>query len=90
MTILARIRPQDADVRRCNQPHHLAVIRRACARNLTVPWPDLFAAMLNCWLTDEQQWPTNRTRKMFAAWFDIQMCSVVEDLHLDKALVDLE
>ena len=20
-------------------------------------WPDLFAAMLNCWLTDEQQWP---------------------------------
>ena len=20
-------------------------------------WPELFAAMLNCWLTDEQQWP---------------------------------
>ena len=25
-------------------------------------WPDLFAAMLNCWLTDEQQWPKNRTQ----------------------------
>ena len=26
-------------------------------------WPDLFAAMLNCWLTDEQQWPKNRTHE---------------------------
>ena len=34
-------------------------------------WPDLFAAMLNCWLTDEQQWPKDRTYQMFAAWFDI-------------------
>ena len=28
-------------------------------------WPELFAAMLNCWLTDEQQqWPKNRTPDM--------------------------
>ena len=53
-------------------------------------WPDLFAAMLNCWLTDEQQWPKHRTYQMFAAWFDIQMCSVVEDLHVDEALVELD
>ena len=33
---------------------------------------------------------TRWTHKMFAAWFDIQMCSVVEDLHVDEALVDLE
>ena len=29
-------------------------------------WPELFAAMLNCWLTDEQQWPKNRTHQMFS------------------------
>ena len=28
-------------------------------------WPELFAAMLNGWLTDEQQWPKDRTREMF-------------------------
>ena len=53
-------------------------------------WPDLFAAMLNCWLTDEQQWPKNRTHQMFAEWFDLQMCPVGEDLHLDEALVELD
>ena len=30
--------------------------------------------MLNCWLTDEQQWPKDRTREMFREWFDVQMC----------------
>ena len=29
-------------------------------------WPELFAAMLNGWLTDEQQWPKNRTHQMFS------------------------
>ena len=53
-------------------------------------WPDLFAAMLNCWLTDEQQWPKNRTHQMFGEWFDLQMCPVVEDLHLDEELVELD
>ena len=46
--------------------------------------------MLNCWLTDEQQWPKNRTHKMFGAWFDVQMCPVVEDLPVDEALVELD
>ena len=53
-------------------------------------WPDLFAAMVNCWLTDEQQWPKNRTPQMFGAWFDLQMCPVGEDLHLDEELVELD
>ena len=53
-------------------------------------WPDLFAAMVNCWLTDEQQWPKNRTHQMFGEWFDLQMCPVVEDLHLDEELVELD
>ena len=58
--------------------------------DLVVFWPALFAAMLNCWLTDEQQWPKNRTHQMFGEWFDLQMCPVVEDLHLDEELVELD
>ena len=53
-------------------------------------WPELFAAMLNCWLTDEQQWPTDRTREMFREWFDVQMYPVIEDLHGDEELVELD
>ena len=32
----------------------------------------------------------NRTHQMFGEWFDLQMCPVVEDLHLDEALVELD
>ena len=39
---------------------------------------------------DEQQWPKNRTHQMFGEWFDLQMCPVVEDLHLDEELVELD
>ena len=53
-------------------------------------WPALFAAMLNCWLTDEQQWPKDRTRKMFGEWFDVRMYPVVEDLYFDEGLVELD
>ena len=53
-------------------------------------WPDLFAAMLHCWLTDAQQRPTNRTHQMGGEGFDLQRCPVVEDLHVDAALVELD
>ena len=53
-------------------------------------WPELFAAMLNCCLTDEQQWPKDRTREMFREWFDVQTYPVVEDLHVDEELVELD
>jgi hypothetical protein len=53
-------------------------------------WPELFAAMLNCWLTDEQQWPQDRTREMFREWFDVQMYPSVEDLHVEEELVELD
>ncbi len=45
--------------------------------------------MLAGWLTDERQWPKQRTRPMFQEWFDVQMCSVVEDLHLEGQLIEL-
>jgi hypothetical protein len=31
-------------------------------------------------------WPKNRTRTMFEEWFEIQMCSLVQDLYLDVPL----
>ncbi len=53
-------------------------------------WPRLFAAMLGCWLTDETQWPKDRTHGMFREWFDVQMCSGVEDLHRGEELIALD
>ncbi|MHC4164618.1 MAG: hypothetical protein ACYSUM_21060 [Planctomycetota bacterium] len=49
-------------------------------------WPQVFEAMLEGWLTDEALWPKNRTRTMFDEWFEIQMCSLVQDLYLDEPL----
>lgn len=49
-------------------------------------WPAIFEAMLEGWVTDETQWPKNRTHAMFAEWFDIQMCALVQDLDLDEPL----
>ena len=53
-------------------------------------WPRLFEVMLECWLTDERQWPNNRTRQMFRKWFDIQLCPVIEDLDVDEELVEFD
>lgn len=40
----------------------------------------IFINELNDWYTDEEGWPKNRTYKMFAEWFDIEICSMVLDL----------
>jgi hypothetical protein len=31
-------------------------------------------------------WPNDRTRTMFEEWFEIQMCSLIQDLYLDEPL----
>ena len=49
-------------------------------------WPALFEAMLAGWVTDEALWPKNRTVEMFREWFEVQMSSVVQDLHVDEPL----
>ena len=49
-------------------------------------WPDLFEAMLEGWVTDEAFWPKDRTLGMFQEWFEIQMCSIVQDLDMDEPL----
>ena len=49
-------------------------------------WPALFEAMLEGWVTDEAYWPKNRMLGMFQEWFEIQMCSTVQDLDSDTPL----
>ena len=53
-------------------------------------WPVLFEAMLEEWVTDEACWPENRTFEMFREWFEVQMISLVQDLHLDEPLEYIE
>ena len=53
-------------------------------------WPSLFEAVLGGWLTNEDLWPKDRTLEMFREWFDVEMSSVVEDLHMDEPLGHIE
>ncbi len=53
---------------------------------LAESWPALFEAMLEGWLTDEAYGPKNRTLGMFREWFEIQMCSMVQNLDSDTPL----
>ena len=41
---------------------------------------ELFVNELNDWCTDEARWPADRNYKMFAAWFVVEVHSVVLDL----------
>ncbi len=49
-------------------------------------WPILFEAMLEGWVRDEAFWPKDRTLEMFQEWFEIQMCSIVQDLDMNEPL----
>lgn len=40
----------------------------------------IFINELNDWYTDEEEWPDNRTYKMFVEWFEIEICSMILDL----------
>jgi len=43
----------------------------------------LFANELNDWYTDEDRWPADRTYAMFAAWFSVELHSMILDLEED-------
>ena len=49
-------------------------------------WPVIFESMLNGWLRDPDGWPQNRNFRMFKAWFDVRMSSMVEDLYATEPL----
>jgi hypothetical protein len=39
----------------------------------------IFIELLNQWSTDENDWPKNRTVKMFKEWFDYSMHTMIWD-----------
>lgn len=48
-------------------------------RWLKVNFKALFERELVGWYTDPDLWPKRKTRKLFNEWFDVQLCSVIED-----------
>ncbi len=47
----------------------------------------IFERMLDGWLRDSSGWPKNRDYKMFKEWFEVRVCSVVDDLFSGQPLV---
>jgi hypothetical protein len=43
-------------------------------------WEHIFEVELSAWDDAEQRWPSPRTREMFDAWFDVELCRSVYDL----------
>jgi hypothetical protein len=39
-----------------------------------------FEDWLNGWCTDPARWPRRRTRKMFNAWFEVRIHTMVDDM----------
>ena len=52
-------------------------------------WPDVFAAVLEGWLTDPGMWPANRTWEMFEEWFEVQVCESLFDLVVGEPIEDI-
>jgi hypothetical protein len=49
-------------------------------------WEDMFEEELAMWMESEDDWPKPRTRKMFDAWFAVEMTDTVYDLVEDQPL----
>ncbi len=51
-------------------------------------WSEIFKAMLENWVKLPELWPSNRTKKMFDKWFEVQVFECVFDLvegeHIEK------
>jgi hypothetical protein len=51
-------------------------------------WHMLFEHILVAWITDESEWPKNRTLKMFREWFDIEYRSMVWDMGHEPLMLE--
>src|SRR5262252_6074372 len=49
-------------------------------------WEGIFELELGSWLPDDARWPSDRTRAMFDAWFDVDVTSNVYDLSPEEPL----
>tara|TARA_B100000315_G_C14222526_1_gene427147 strand:- start:187 stop:525 length:339 start_codon:yes stop_codon:yes gene_type:complete len=48
---------------------------------------ELFIQQLEGWDNEDEFWPTNRTKKMFLEWFDVEIHSMVFDLTYDDSSI---
>ncbi|MBI3554807.1 MAG: hypothetical protein HY074_00925 [Deltaproteobacteria bacterium] len=60
------------------------------AEYLDAAWKPLFEEILEGWSTHEPWWPKGRSRKMFDAWFEVTMHSVVYDTNFNDELEHLD
>ena len=49
-------------------------------------WEEIFDEELAAWHMAEERWPQERTREMFDAWFDVELCGSVYDLAPEEPL----
>ena len=53
-------------------------------------WEDIFGEELAAWMLDEASWPAERTRQLFADWFDVEPSDSVIDLTPDEPLTETQ
>jgi len=53
-------------------------------------WPDIFEEQLADWMEQEEDWPPDRTREMFDAWFDAVVTDAVVDLAPEEPLTETD
>jgi hypothetical protein len=51
-------------------------------------WDAIFEEELAAWTKEETNWPTDRTREMFDAWFDVEFAETIVDLVPDDPLTE--
>jgi len=40
----------------------------------------MFCRELEAWYTDESTWPTDRSWRVFKAWFDVEQFDLIDDV----------
>ena len=53
-------------------------------------WLDIFEKELGMWMEREADWPAERTREMFDAWFGVEVTDTVVDLAPEEPLTQLD
>jgi hypothetical protein len=63
-------------------------VEQTLEKALDAIWEHVFEEELFGWSTDESQWPQQRTREMFHAWFDVELADAIIDLVPDEPLTE--
>lgn len=76
--------PEDASQEQLEE-NNIYLIREMDSNETIKKWikvnfENLFENELNEWYTDEKVWPQNRTYKLFQAWFDVEIHSMILDV----------